>query len=176
MVTLRWHNKKIVEDHFVFISDDRTHDSSFKEYCADHIKEFYSANRPNTTSFIELNDGCAQQFKSVKAISQCSRGPYFLSRLYFETSHGKSKSDGLGGVVKSFVSRSVNSEGTVVRNLMEFYQFCIENLTFRNHDGVVNNRCFVLVKPEDLENSQEQVAKCPYKTIPGMLHQIENRH
>ena len=98
--------------------------------------------------------------------------------MYFETSHGKSKSDGLGGVLKSFVSRSVNSEGTVVKNAMEFYQFCTENLTFRNLDGVVNNRCFILVKPEDLENSREQVAKCPYKTIPRTqkLHQIENRH
>ena len=167
-----------MEDHFVFISDDRTHDSSFIEYCADHIKAFSSANHQNITSFIELNDGCAQQFKSIKSISQLSHQPYYLSRLYFETSHGNSKSDGLGGVVKSFVSRSINSEGTIVRNAMEFYQFCTENLTFRNHDGVVNNRCFILVKPEDLENSREQVAKCPYKMIPGTqkLHQIENRH
>ena len=45
--------------------------------------------------------------------------PYYLSRLNFETSHGKSKSDGLGGVVKSFVLRSVNSEGTAVINAME---------------------------------------------------------
>ena len=89
-----------------------------------------------------------------------------------------SKSDWLGGVVKSFVSRSVNSEGTVGRNTMGFYQFCTENRTFRNHDSVVNNRCFILVKPEDLENSWDQVAKCPYKTIPRTqkLHQIENRH
>ena len=163
-------------DHFAFISNDCINDSTFVEYCADHIKEFYSANHPNITSFIELNDGCAQQFKSIKAISQLSRQPYYLSQLNFETSHGKSKSDGLGGVVKSFVSRSVNSEGTVVRNAMEFYQFCTENLTFQNRDSVANNCCFILVKPEDLENSQEQVAKCPYKTIPGMLHQIENRH
>ena len=178
MVALPCHNKKIVEDHFVFISDDCTHDFSFVENCADHIKEFYSANRPNITSFIKLNDRCAQQFKSVKAISQFCRRPYYLSQLYFETSHGKSKSDGLGGVVKSFVSRSVNSEGTVVRNTMEFYQFCTENLTFQNCDGVVSNCCFILVKPEDLENSREQVAKCLYKTIPTMqkLHQIENRH
>ena len=118
MVTLPCHNKKIVEDHFVFISDNCTHDFSFVENCADHIKEFYSANRPNISS-IKLNDRCAQQFKSVKGISQLSRQTYYLSQLYFETSHGKSKSDGLGGVVKSFVLRSVNSEGTVVRNAME---------------------------------------------------------
>ena len=116
--------------------------------------------------------------QTIKAISQLSRRPYYLSRLYFETSHGKSKSNGLKGVVKSFVSRSVNSEGTVVRNTMEFYQFCTENLTFQNCDGVVSNCCFILVKPEDLENSREQVAKCLYKMIPTMqkLHQIENRH
>ena len=38
--------------------------------------------------------------KSIKAISQLNCWPYYLSRLYFETSHGKSKSDGLGDVVK----------------------------------------------------------------------------
>ena len=109
--------------------------------------------------------------------AQLSHQPYYLSQLYFETSHGKSKSDGLGAVVKSFVSRSVNNEGTVVRNAIEFYQFCTENLIFRNRKGVVNNRCFI-VKPEDLENSREQIANCPYKTIPRTqkLHQIENRH
>ena len=106
-------------DHFAFISNDCINDSTFVEYCADHIKEFYSANHPNITSFIELNDGCAQQFKSIKAISQLSRQPYYLSQLNFETSHGRSKSDGLGVVVKSFVSRSVNNEGIVVRNAME---------------------------------------------------------
>ena len=89
-----------MQDRFAFISDDRTHDSSFVEYCADHIKEFYSANDPNITSFIKLNDGSAQQFKSIKAISQLSHQSYYLPQLYFKTSHGKSKSDGLGGVVK----------------------------------------------------------------------------
>ena len=50
---------------------------------------------------------------------------------------------------------------------MEFYQFCTENLTFQNRDGVVNNRCLILVKLEDLENYRAEVAKCPCKTIPG---------
>ena len=60
-----------------------------------------------------------------------SAADHFICRnCYFETSHGKPKSDELGGVVKPFVSRSVKSEGTVVRNTMEFYQFCTENLTF----------------------------------------------
>ena len=60
---------------------------------------------------------------------------------------------------------------------MEHFQFSTKNLTFRNRDGVANNRCFILVKPQDLENSREEVPNCPYKTIPGTqkLHQIENR-
>ena len=89
-----------MEDHFIFISNDGTHDSSFIEYCTDRIKEFYSANHSNIASFIELSDGCAQQFKSIKAISQLNHRPYYRSRLYFKTNHGKSKSDELGGVVK----------------------------------------------------------------------------
>ena len=96
VVTLRCHNKKIVEDHFVFISDDCTHDFSFVEYCADHIKEFYSANHPNITSFIELNDGYAQQFKSIKAIFQLSRRPYYLSRFYLKPTTENLSLMGLG--------------------------------------------------------------------------------
>ena len=176
VVTLPCHNKKIVEDRFVFISDDRAHDSSFVEYCADHIKEFYSANLLNITSVIELSDGYAQQFKSITEISSSADGYTICQDCILKLAIEYQSLMGLC-VVKLFVLRSVNREGTALRNAMEHFQFSTKSLTFRNRDGVVNNRCFILVKPQELENSREEVPNCPYKTIPGTqkLHQIENR-
>ena len=36
--------------------------------------------------------------------------------VFFEASHGKSKSDGLGGVVKGYASREVTSKNVLMRN------------------------------------------------------------
>ena len=43
-------------------------------------------------------------------------------RVYFETSHGKSKSDDLDGVVKGYVSREVASKNVLIRNAKELYE------------------------------------------------------
>ena len=43
----------------------------------------------------------------------------------FETSHKKSKSDGLGGVVKSYVSREVAANELIIRNGRDMYEFCV---------------------------------------------------
>ena len=49
--------------------------------------------------------------------------------MYFETSHGKSKSGGLGVVVKGYTSREVAAANTVIQNTAKLYQFCNEKLT-----------------------------------------------
>ena len=59
---------------------------------------------------IELNDGCASQFKIVRAVQRFATRNIRWIPVYFETSHGKSKSDGLGGFVKGHASRVVASK------------------------------------------------------------------
>ena len=54
--------------------------------------------------------------------------------VYFETSHGKSKSDGLGGVVKGYASREVASKNVLIRNAKELYEFCKEKLEVTNSE------------------------------------------
>ena len=49
---------------------------------------------------IEFNDGCTSQYKCVWGIQSFARRNVSSIRVYFEISHGKSKSDSLGGVVK----------------------------------------------------------------------------
>ena len=49
--------------------------------------------------------------------------------VYFETSHWKSKSDGLGSVVKSYVSREIVANELIIRNRQDMYEFCVANFT-----------------------------------------------
>ena len=88
-------------DHITFISSDLKHDVPFVEFCNDLLHEYYKSEGYNITHDIEYNDGCSSQFKCIKAFSSLARRN--TTRIFCETSHGKSKSDGLGGVIKSFV-------------------------------------------------------------------------
>ena len=64
---------------------------------------------------IEFNDGCASQFKWIRAIHCFASRNMQCICFYFETSHGKSKSDGLGGVVKGYASREVASKNALIK-------------------------------------------------------------
>ena len=83
--------------------------SFFVELCNDMMHTYY--NEFNVD--INLNiDGCASQLKWIHAI-QCfaSRNMQYIC-VYFETCHGKSKSDGLCGVVKGYASRVIPNSAT----------------------------------------------------------------
>ena len=98
------------EDHFIFISDDIKHDVPFEELCIDMTHTYYYEVNVDIDLDIEFNDGCPSQFKCVRAIHRFVSRNKRCIRVYFETSHGKSKSDGLGGVVKGYASREVASK------------------------------------------------------------------
>ena len=61
--------------------------------------------------------------KCINAFTQFSYRQVSTTRVYFEKSHGKSKSDGLGGVDKFAATREVN-ERQVIRNALELFEFC----------------------------------------------------
>ena len=111
------------EDHFTFISNDLTHDVPFVELCNTMIHIYFDERNINIEIDTEFNDGCASQYKCILAIQSFSRRNVSSIRVYFETSHGKSKSDGLAGVVKGYASREVAATNTVIRNAAELYQF-----------------------------------------------------
>ena len=90
--------------------------------------------------------------------------------MYFETNHGKSKSDGLAGVVKRYASREVAATNTVIRNAAELYEFCYEKLTVLGsdeHKKMLNCLFFYLPK----ENIESYRSSCPssgvFRPIPG---------
>ena len=56
------------------------------------------------------------QFKYIRAFTSLARRRVKTSHSFTETSHGKSKSDDLGGVAKSFASCAVYGERRVIGN------------------------------------------------------------
>ena len=48
------------------------------------------------------------------------------------SSNVSNHSDGLGGVIKSFVYRDVCGSEKIIRNAAELYDYCSENLTAHN--------------------------------------------
>ena len=97
-----------------FISSNLTHDVSFVELCNSMIHTYYDERDINIEIDIKFNDGCASQYKCVQEIQSFARRNVSSIRVYFETSHGKSKSDSLGHVVKGYASRKVTATNTVI--------------------------------------------------------------
>ena len=76
-----------------------------------------------------------------------------IERNYFGSRHGKGPSDGVSGVVKSAVRRSVMSRNVTVNNAEDMYNFCQLKLT---KDSCDEQRCtFFLVKRGDIKRDRE---------------------
>ena len=91
------------------------------------IHTYYNERDINIEIDIEFNDGCASQYKCVRAIQSFARRYVSSIWVYFETSHGKSKSDGLGGVVKGYASTEVAATNTVIQNTADCISFAMRN-------------------------------------------------
>ena len=113
----------------IIISNDRNHDVPFVELSNEMSHKYYANKGIIFTHDIEINDGCASQYKSIKGFSSMARRKIKSTRIFFESSHGKRKSDDLGGVVKAFVSRAVSVEKVIIRDAKELFDYCEENLT-----------------------------------------------
>ena len=165
------------EDHFIFLSEDKRIDPWFVELCNEKIMAYYAAKGFTIKEDIEFTDGCGHQFKSKKAGILFVMRPIKGVRIYFETAHGKSKSDGAGGVTKSQASSAVASGKVVIRNCEELFDFCREVLTVVERsvdEGPMNNRTFFKIEAEEIEQYRADHALKKYYPLPQTLkiHQI----
>ena len=114
-------NDKIKEDHFVVISDDIKRDVKFVEVVNIKVDEHYTQKGIVFENEIEFNDGCFSQYKSTFALYNLMKHPKQTIQVFFEASHGKSKSDGLGGFVKWYLSQDVAVKEVIIRNRKELF-------------------------------------------------------
>ena len=65
-------------------------------------------------------------------------------RIYFESSHGKGPSDGLGGVVKSVTTSAVCAEKLIICNVRELHTFPEEQCTLENDPEILRSKHFIM--------------------------------
>ena len=106
VVVLRKVNSCVGVNHFVFINDVLKHDVPFVEICNNIFHKYYADINMPVLIDIEFNDGCSSQFKSIAAFTQYACHSVPTARIFFETSHWKSKPDGPGQVKKGLATQS----------------------------------------------------------------------
>ena len=109
-------NGNLLENHLVYVSDDKKRDRAFVELVNAKIHEYYKQQGVQINLDIEFNDGCASQLKSIKSFWLFVKRKVHTERTYFESSRSKDPSDGLGGVVKSVTTSAVCAEKLIIRN------------------------------------------------------------
>ena len=171
---------KLLEDHLVFISDDLEHDCAFVEMINADIHSYYQQAGVEIVRDIEFNDGCAAQFKSIKSFGLFSKRSIHTDRVYFESSHGKGPSDGVGGVIKSLVATAVCSQRVIIRDAKEFFDFLSDRCCIENEIGAsdikhqIKTRKFFFLDKQDVKRYRDSLDELPYKTLKGTrkIHQM----
>ena len=175
VVVLRKVDGEIREHHFIIISDDLKHDVPFVELANIRIHEHYLQRNLFFEVDIEFNDGCASQYKSKTALHKIAMRNMLTIRVFFETLHGKSKSDGLGGVIKSYVSREVAANEVIIRNGKEMFDLCVSKLTVHDNDNEkMLSRHFVWISAEEVDAFKSNLQSSDVRKVNGIrkLHQI----
>ena len=161
---------KLLEDHLVFISDDLEHDCAFVEMVNADIHSYYQQAGVEIVRDIEFNDGCAAQFKSIKSFGLFSKRSIHTDRVYFDLSHGKGPSDGVGGVIKSLVATAVCSQRVIIRDAKEFFDFLSDRCCIENEIGAsdskhqIKTRKFFFLDKQDVKRYRDSLDELPYKT------------
>ena len=101
------------------------------------------------------------------------------ARVFCETSHGKSKSDGLGGVFKSYASSAVCGEREVIRDAKELFDIFNENIfakaAYESSESMLN-RCLFYVSLEKIDEHRATFPSHKYVYIPGTENTFQNTY
>ncbi|ESO85587.1 hypothetical protein LOTGIDRAFT_155075 [Lottia gigantea] len=175
--------EKTVREAINIISDDMQHDAHavrcFVETAVCHL---INVRGLNPQRLIKFSDGCSSQYKSKTPFVDLSFAAEDLEipiveHHYFGSRHGKNQCDGEGGVVKNAATRAVNSEGIVIANCDDFFQYCIQHLTkaSTNEDGSCNHsrRFFYLVRKDQISHDVKP-ERSGVTTLQGtrLLHSV----
>ena len=167
-------------ESYVAISDDLAHDSAAVEMFAS-LAEGQLKRKHKITKIVQFTDCCAVQYRCKTVLADISTAELETERNYFEASHGKSPSDGLGAVIKNAATRAVTHRKVVIVNAKDMYAFCQENLTTVG-DGVFpskmkaaqnSSRTFFLVQTNEINHRNNT-------TVRGMkgimkVHSVKQR-
>ena len=97
--------------------------------------------------------------------------------VFFESSHGKGPSDGVGGVTKAMCAAAVLGNKMLIRNAKEMYTYLHLNQTIADspfQKGHISCRKYFYISSKEINQYRSSLGKLPYKTLKGTrkLHQI----
>ena len=97
--------------------------------------------------------------------------------VFCKTSHGKSKSDSLGGGVKYFASCAVCGERLIICDAKELFEFFETNIIVKDvldNDKPMLNWRFFYISNEEMESYQAAFPSQSYQSIKRTLaiHQV----
>ena len=160
----------VIEEQLVFISDDINHDCAFVEFVNNQIHQYYQMKSVFVNHDIEFNDGCSAQYKSIRAFWLFSQRNIKTDRVYFESSHGKGPSDGVGGVTKAICSIAVSAQKELIRNAKEMYEFLHLKHTVEDkphEEGHISCRKYFFIEKKVMEEYRLSLGELPFKTLKG---------
>ena len=99
--------KRLIEDHLVVLQNDKIHDSAYVELVNNKINVYYEEQHIVIDHYIEFDDECDFQFKSINTFWLFARKREHTDLVYFESSLRKGASGGVGGVIKSLTHYSL---------------------------------------------------------------------
>ena len=116
-----------------FLSDDRTHDWEQVEVMERRAMEIHKEEFGLQPRFWHrVTDGCQGEFKSLKTTLRLAASPHTVLNLkeddddflvtwsYFESHEGKSRSDGIGALVKTSMEKAIRKKpGTIITRVSE---------------------------------------------------------
>eukprot|EP00112_Aurelia_sp_Birch-Aquarium-sp1_P023421 Seg6979.2 transcript_id=Seg6979.2/GoldUCD/mRNA.D3Y31 product="hypothetical protein" protein_id=Seg6979.2/GoldUCD/D3Y31 len=116
----------------------------------------------------------------MKSFGLFSKRSIHTDRVYFESSHGKGPSDGVGGVIKSLVATAVCSQKVIIRDAKEFFDFLSHRCCIENENGAsdskhkIKTRKFFFLDKQDVKQHRDSLNDLQYKTLKGTrnIHQI----
>ena len=143
----------LVDEHYIFLSNDLDHDAHFAEHCKNLLIRDLARRGHKLKRVLEFCDGAASQFKSSTAFAYLASGEIPTIRYFWETSHGKHKADGAGGVVKNAAKMAVVRKNALIRSALELYRFCDEHLKIENEERRTVVREFYYIQKGDVKRN-----------------------
>ena len=154
---------------FLNLKHDSSAVSQFVKVLDAHLSVMY----PHSQRIVFRSDGCAAQYKSAPPFYRIANRfdrRRSLEWNYFGSNHGKVPSDGETGVVKTFASGAIASDGVCLDNALELLNFLSQSV-LQKVDGESRWR-FYYVDEDEVEADGEKLIKV--KTIPDThkIHRI----
>ena len=170
---------KIIEESFVFISEDLKHDSHAVHYFESIVVKDIINRDVKVDKVIHFSDGCGSQYKGRTSFVDASFAEIDkgvpTEKHFFGSRHGKGPCDREIGVVKRMAKNAVKRRAAIISSANQLFQFGEANLTLpKNEEHSHKKRCFKFVEFGKIDH-QRPDRTTNIKTVPGtrQLHCVK---